>query len=397
MEKILVAITNTEDRRAMMSALKSSGYGVYEIGEMVSAAEALARIEPDVIISDTNFTDWFLSQLSGAKDSGTESVRREIPILCYIKYNNARLAYEYLKKGAFDCITDPLRPLEIVDIINKSLSKDVLSFDKSSRQNIFDYFAALPLIKKIYLLSSFVGFIALSWWLVYTLSSPSSSRKIEIPQRNITGIIAGEKTFYVSDWYTQSIYRYNRSRGDLMDVYYFSDYGPLGLATDGVGVYSVGTDLKVRRYIVNESSRKLDKTDEYDIPDIDSPGGIFIEGDFLWACDTQGKKIILYEMIKSLSGSGALKKISEYMTGEIIPVALWKKGDVIYVADGKTGSVYTGRLVDMRFIPQKETPPSLKDSKVTGFYALKKSNSFLVVLSLGEKTIISKMSFKKIK
>jgi CheY-like chemotaxis protein len=402
-EKILVAVNNDADRRSIISALKSSGiFSVYEIGEIVSASEAFARVNPSAIIADTNFTDWFLAQLSprNQEDASSASPRPsrggDIPIICYIKYNNARLAYDYLKKGAYDCIADPIRPIEIVDIINKSLSKDMLAFDKTSKQNILDYFAALPRVKKIIFTAAVAGFLAFSWWMVYVFSSPSSSRSIEIPQRHVTGVIAGEKTFYVSDWYTQSIYRYDRRRGDLLDVYYFSDYGPLGLATDGVSIYSVGTDLKVRRYIVNDAAHKLEKTDEYDISSLGSPGGIFIEGGFLWAGDVQAKKIILYEIVKSVSGQGALKELSEYSTGEISPVALWKKGDVIYVADGKSGSVFTGRLVDTRFIPQKETPPDLKDSRITAFYLIK-GNTFLTVFSVGEKTILRRSNFKKIK
>lgn len=383
-DKILVAVADPSDRDAITAALKNSSYGVFDIGEIVSAADAFSKVNPSVIVADTEFTDWFLAQFS-------VSAPRELPIICYLKDHNARLAYDYLKKGAFDCITAPLRPIEIVDIINKSLSKDMLSFDKAARQNIFDYLAALPTVKKIYLGAGTAAFLGVFWLAVYLTVRPGVKSEMEIPNRNITGLVTGARTVFVSDWFTQSVYRYARARGELLDVYYFSDFGPLGLATDGVSVYSVGTDSKIRRHVVNEAAKRLETAEEYAAPGLMSGGGIFVEKDFIWAGDPQMKKLFLYEIVRAAPpASGGLRKIGEYSTGGISPVSVWKKGDRIFLADGATGSVFSGRILDDKFIPQKEnTPPP--GAKIAAFAA--EGSKFLAVFS-GDKTFLRRASFK---
>ncbi len=383
-EKILVAVADPSSRSSVMSALKNSGYGIYDIGEIVSAADAFSKVNPSLIVADTEFTDWFLSQFR-------QAASRDLPVICYLKEHNARLAYDYLKKGAYDCITDPLRPIEIVDIVNKSLSKDVLSFDKAAKQNIFDYIAALPLIKKIYMAAGTAAFIGIFWLSVYVAARPSVKSQMEVSHRNVTGVVVGAKSVYVSDWFTQSVYRYARERGELLDVYYFSDFGPLGLATDGASVYSVGTDSLIRRHVVNDAAKRLETAEEYPAPGLVSGGGIFAEKDFIWAGDTQMKKLFLYEIIRAAPpSSGALRKIGEYSTGAISPVAICKKGDKIFLADGVTGSVFSGRIIDDRFIPQKE------NAAPAGFRVVAcaiEDSGFLAVFA-GDTTFLKRTKFK---
>ncbi len=388
MSSVLIAVSDRDVRERLNLILKNTRCSVHYVGEELQAAESFSKYKPDIIIADIDFTEWFLNQLK-------QSLIREIPVICYIKDYNARLAYDLMKKGAYDCIVDPLKSLEIVDIINKALSTDILSFEKILKQNFFDYFAALPRIKKTYFSAAASGVFFLFLYLIFTRGVQPKGIA-EVPHKNVTGLIAGGHTIFLSDWYTQSVYRYKRDTGELMDVYYFSDFGPLGIATDGKAIWSIGTDMKIRKHMLNEAAKNLSTVGVFPV-NLASPGGICIEKRNIWLTDTQLNKIISYEIVSPAiepSKSDSLKFVAEYVTGNISPEGILKIDENIFLMDGYTGSLLSGVVFENRYVPKKEFSVKLPNERVLSIAASGKK-MFLVIA--GDKTTIKQIPLSSLK
>lgn len=389
MNKILIAVSDKSARSHLGDMLKRSNCSLHFVDEFVGAADAFSSVTPDVIIADIEFTEWFLKQL-------TQTSQRELPVVCYIKDYNARLAYDLMKRGVYDCITDPLRPIEVVDIINKALSKDIIHFDKTTRQSALDYFTALPVKKKISLAIASAAVAALFLLLIFRKSPPPKNFD-DIPHRNITGIIAGRNTIFLSDWFTQSIYRYKRSSGELLGVYYFSDIGPLGIATDGNAIWLVGTDRQVRKCFLDEKLQKLEPVSVSQVSAA-SPGGICIDGNNLLLTDMQMNKIQVFEIPYQTPGqtasSGGLKLIAEYGTGSISPTGVWRTKETVFLIDSVSGALVSGVIADNKFVPRKEYAVKLPGEKVL---ALNGDDGKLFLVISGDKTYIRQLPLGKLK
>lgn len=388
--KILVAISETKPREQFKAILKHTPYDVHYIDIKENAAEVFSSLTPDIVIADIEFTERLLAQLG-------QTNRREVPIICYIKEYNARLAYDLLKKGAYDCIADPLRQTEILGIISKSLERDILTIEKVERQTLFDYISALPSKNKISLGALAIGVVVLVLFLVYkVVAPPSPKRFIEVPHYHITGVIGGERTVFLSDWFTQAIYRYSRVSGELIGVYYFSDFAPLGIATDGEVIWSIGADQKVRLHQFNETAKELETINVIPI-DIASPGGICIEDKTLWVTDSQLNKIYQYEITRSYRQKDVLKFKSEYTTGGISPSGIWKVLGHIFIIDSPTGALISGIISEGRFIPKKESPVRKANEKVVAIGGSSHKDIFIALRGVeGDKTVLRNIHLKKL-
>ena len=121
MQKILV-IDDDRDMRLLLSRyLQKYGYEVLEATNGKNALEVLEKIQPDLVLCDFKLGDITGSVLL----TKIKEKYFDLPVVIITGYGDIKIAVEVMKLGAFDYVTKPLFPEEILLTIRKAL--DVVS------------------------------------------------------------------------------------------------------------------------------------------------------------------------------------------------------------------------------------------------------------------------------
>ena len=117
--KILVIDDEVDICRLITDYLKKNGFQTAIALSGVKALELLEKENFDVILSDFRLTDLDgLELLIRTKD-----IRPHVPVIILTGYSDVRTAVQTIKHGAYDYITKPPYPEELLLVINKALQE----------------------------------------------------------------------------------------------------------------------------------------------------------------------------------------------------------------------------------------------------------------------------------
>src|SRR4051812_1150535 len=117
MQKILVIDDDRDMRLLLTRYLQKYGYEVLEAVSGKTALELLEKVRPDIILCDFKLED----------SAGTSLLVKikekyhDVPVVVITGYGDIRIAVEVIKLGAYDYVTKPLFPDEILLTIRKAL------------------------------------------------------------------------------------------------------------------------------------------------------------------------------------------------------------------------------------------------------------------------------------
>jgi two-component system response regulator HydG len=117
MQKILVIDDDRDMRLLLTRYLQKFNYEVLEAFNQKNALEVLEKIRPDIILCDFKLGD----------STGTSLLVKikekyhDVPVVIITGYGDIRIAVEVIKLGAYDYVTKPLFPDEILLTIRKAL------------------------------------------------------------------------------------------------------------------------------------------------------------------------------------------------------------------------------------------------------------------------------------
>jgi two-component system response regulator HydG len=117
MQKILVIDDDRDMRLLLTRYLQKHDFEVIEAANGKSALEILEKVEPQVILCDFKLGDMNGNDLLGK----IKEHYRHIPVIIITGYGDIKVAVEVMKLGAFDYVTKPLFPDEILLTIKKAL------------------------------------------------------------------------------------------------------------------------------------------------------------------------------------------------------------------------------------------------------------------------------------
>src|ERR1700722_3986404 len=121
--RILVVEDHEMERRAVLQILKSEGFAVFGAE---SADKALGYIEEDI---DVVLSDLHLGDVSGLQLLQLWKKRRpETQFILLTGHSSVDSAVEAIKGGAYDYLTKPINPDELVLLIGRAI--DMLQKDK---------------------------------------------------------------------------------------------------------------------------------------------------------------------------------------------------------------------------------------------------------------------------
>lgn len=117
MQKILVIDDDRDMRLLLTRYLQKYGYEVLEAFNGKNAMEVLEKVRPDIILCDFKLGDvtgtTLLVQI--------KEKYQDVPVVMITGYGDIRVAVEVIKLGAYDYVTKPLFPDEILLTIRKAL------------------------------------------------------------------------------------------------------------------------------------------------------------------------------------------------------------------------------------------------------------------------------------
>ena len=116
MQKILVIDDDRDMCMLLNRFLSRQGFEVMEIYNGKKALDYLGQNRPDLVLCDFRLEDMDGKQVL----TRTREMYPDIPFIIITGYSDVKLAVEVLKLGAFDYVTKPVFPDEILVTIKKS-------------------------------------------------------------------------------------------------------------------------------------------------------------------------------------------------------------------------------------------------------------------------------------
>ena len=119
MQKILVIDDDRDMRLVLAKYLLKFNYQVIEASSGKSALDVLEKEEPDLILCDFKLGDMDGTALL----TKIKEKYAHIPVIFITGYGDIKIAVEVMRLGAYDYVTKPLFPEEILLTIRKALAK----------------------------------------------------------------------------------------------------------------------------------------------------------------------------------------------------------------------------------------------------------------------------------
>ena len=135
---ILIIDDDSAVRSSLSFMLKRAGYEAQTVSGPREAMEVVRSVAPDLILMDMNFT------LSTTGEEGLTLLRQvkifrpETPVILMTAWGSIQLAVQGMQAGAFDFITKPFRPQELVIRVQHQLSRRLWNWQalpKRQRRN----------------------------------------------------------------------------------------------------------------------------------------------------------------------------------------------------------------------------------------------------------------------
>jgi two-component system response regulator HydG len=120
MQKILVVDDDRDMRMVLSKYLSKFNFEVNEASSGKLALESLEKEEPDIILCDFKLGDMNGTALLAK----IKEIYAHIPVIFITGYGDIKIAVEVMKLGAFDYLTKPLIPEEILLTIRRAFKKN---------------------------------------------------------------------------------------------------------------------------------------------------------------------------------------------------------------------------------------------------------------------------------
>ncbi|MDY0101997.1 MAG: sigma-54 dependent transcriptional regulator [Lentimicrobium sp.] len=130
MYKVLIVDDDPTFSLMLKSFLGNKGFEVKEVFSAGAALKTFSEGAFDIILTDLRLPDFDGIELIGK----LKGINPEIPAILMTRYGEIRSAVTAIKSGAFDYITKPVNPDELLLVINKALEK--YQYKKKAKSNI---------------------------------------------------------------------------------------------------------------------------------------------------------------------------------------------------------------------------------------------------------------------
>lgn len=271
-----------------------------------------------------------------ASENKDTLLRKEFPrfiiLLKQKRKNNpsnelAKSALKWLEAGAIECLAPDETPQQIKGVMDFAFYRDSILKPKPEKFRGLWMILSFSLVLMVLVL--FASLFKKDSPL-FTADMPKGQTFFHVLTPSPFGIAVDGKNVWIGDWYSQALSAYTIA-GDLQleHRFTFKDFSPSAIAISPQGLWSLGSDRKLRLHSLTETFPILK---EYKLG-LDKLAGLSWDGTSLWSTMVDKSEIVRLEL-------GDLVSYGEQFPIEAeFPVGLVVKKKKISVLDGKTGKI----------------------------------------------------------
>ncbi|MFH1369011.1 MAG: hypothetical protein ABII64_07790 [Elusimicrobiota bacterium] len=316
MSKIIISVSDQQNAQEIKKALAQAGFQVVETRNNLPLRAQISVQNPDMIIADEDIVE--------NEGPDLKKLFPDKPIVAWMSRHSAKVAVELITEGAFDCTSPPLDPKTLIGIVEYALKKAKVV--EHETEFMRKYLSGLVIA-----LIAVVAF-AVSVFFIRDLADYRKPKTFSLTFQNPTGVFCSGNTLWVSDWYTQSIYKYRTGKNlKLLKTYYFQGHNPNSVAfIDGL-LWIIDSGGSIRRYEVKDD--ELIFHSSFKTPGA-SPTGFWQENKYFWSLDAE-EGAIFEHLLKEPEDI-----VARYTYPGLMPIGIYYDGEYFWTAEGRTGKIY---------------------------------------------------------
>ncbi|MHB2026011.1 MAG: response regulator [Elusimicrobiota bacterium] len=308
-----------ESRREISLLAGEAGYGTHPMASLEQALEEITQRRPDAVL------------LVDLKTWDGERLLREIlravplmPVVIAAQTRDAARAVSLMRLGAAEVVSPPWTKEGLSACLSKAIrsSGTALSLAPRARpRRIPLYFLALS------------AFLTLCFGIL-SLRHARDERQIaatrvdfkDLPYRHPSGLAWDGSYFWVSDWFSQSLYVHAPPNLNIIRVVHFTDKTPLAVLFAQGFVWRLDASGLIVRSSDDERLQALQK--------YNAPGTISMayDGLYFWTLDDRGK---IHKRLPDID----LTEIASYQCPDHDPVAVAYDGKTLWVLDARNREI----------------------------------------------------------
>ncbi|MBI4348843.1 MAG: hypothetical protein HY553_18535 [Elusimicrobia bacterium] len=282
MATVAVLGEREEARRDLSLALSELGHRVASAAAVREAVELLGELRPQLLVVACDPGSKLAEHVLGEVDR----VQPLLPVVIALERRSASRAVDLLRAGAYEVVAPPWT----ADNLSACLSK-ALRF----KGTVFE--AAPPPERKaatrlyMALVAAFLA-AAGGWrWLrpqaAPAAPPPPSTKVWELPFSHPSGLAFHGGELWVSDWFSQAIYRLDPKSLATRRAVHYPKEAPAALALTRDYLWTVAAHGVLVRHMLDDRLTALDRVADKAGPTV----GLAYDGLYLWTVDSRAKRI----------------------------------------------------------------------------------------------------------
>lgn len=266
-------------------------------------------------------------------------------IIVFLEKTSMNRALQLMSKGVHDCIEPSFMTQELLAVVKKGLRKNTQeNLEIVPKKKVWwkNPKVLVPIVSILLTISG--GWFQHRWSLKQEqerkIRESLAEKEFSLPYTHPSAITYDGESFWVCDWFTQSIYRHKPDTFEIVSVHHFSDANPIAVTWVGSVLWVLTSDGKVEKHAADE---KLSLLRSVKIRS-GNPTGIAHDGNVLWICDASLKKISKYLPDEKLT------VLAEYPYPGESPAGLFWDGNSLWSVDGERKALLRHRIEGNRLL-----------------------------------------------
>ncbi|MBI4377451.1 MAG: response regulator [Elusimicrobia bacterium] len=271
--------SNEEDRRALSLAAGEAGHIVHSAAQLGEAVELLRSARPRLMV------------VVDSKEQDGALLLREIlrasplmPVVVALKKRDAARAVSLMRIGASEVVAPPWTRESLRSCLSKSLRFEGTSIGlappASRRGASFYFFAVLAF------LACGLAVATLQRRIRLQEQSERAARRWDLPYQHPSTLAFDGASFWVVDWFTQSIYEHSAQDWSVKRLIHFPSETPVAVAFGADSAWTASASGAISRHMRDD---KLTRVQSYREPG--ATLGLAFDGLYLWTCDGRSGRI----------------------------------------------------------------------------------------------------------